>query len=74
MQDPRGDDVGFHADLGSFFVGLVQDYVVGDETKLWLTLTIGAGTLLPLAKLLMVRAMKPYREEVERLEALEAQA
>ena len=34
---------------------------------------IVAGTLLPLATLLMVLAMKPYREEVEQLEALEAQ-
>lgn len=64
----------FFGAMGSFFVGLVQDYVVGDESKLWLTLTIVAGTLLPLATVLMVRAMKPYREEVERLEALEAQA
>ena len=28
-----------------------------------------AAALLPLACLLMVRAMKPYREELERLEA-----
>jgi MFS family permease len=62
----------FFGAMGSFFVGMVQDFVVGDESRLWLTLVIVAATLLPVATLLMVRAMKPYREEVERLEALEA--
>jgi MFS family permease len=62
----------FFGAMGSFFVGMVQDFIVGDESRLWLTLVIVAATLLPVATLLMVRAMKPYREEVERLEALEA--
>lgn len=59
----------FFGAMGSFFVGLIQDYVVGDETQLWKSLVITAGTLLPIATLLMIRAIKPYREEVERLEA-----
>ncbi len=62
----------FFGGMGSFFVGLVQDYIVGDESKLWLTLVICGGTLLPLATLCMIKAMKPYREEVERLEAAAA--
>ncbi|MDE2596079.1 MAG: MFS transporter [Sphingomonadales bacterium] len=59
----------FFGALGSWFVGLIQDNVVGDEAQLWKSLVITAGTLLPLATLLMIRAMKPYREEVTRLEA-----
>ena len=59
----------FFGAMGSFFVGLVQDYIVGDERMLWKTLVITAAALLPLACLLMVRAMKPYRQELERLEA-----
>ncbi|MFM2301186.1 MAG: hypothetical protein RLZZ84_922 [Pseudomonadota bacterium] len=59
----------FFGAMGSFFVGLIQDYVVGDEAQLWKSLVITAGTLLPIATLLMIRAIKPYREEVERLEA-----
>lgn len=59
----------FFGALGSFVVGRVQDVVVGDPTQLWKALLITAGTLLPLATFLMIRAIKPYREEVERLEA-----
>ncbi|MEI6641763.1 MAG: MFS transporter [Novosphingobium sp.] len=59
----------FFGAMGSFVVGRVQDVIVGDPQQLWKALLITAGTLLPLATLLMVRAIKPYREEVERLEA-----
>jgi MFS family permease len=63
----------FFGALGSWFVGLVQDYLVRDEAQLWKSLVIVAATLLPLATFLMYRAIRPYREEVERLEALELQ-
>jgi MFS family permease len=59
----------FFGAMGSFVVGLVQDYVIGDEAQLWKTLVLTASVLLPIATLCMVRAIKPYREEVERLEA-----
>jgi len=59
----------FFGAMGSFVVGRVQDVVVGDPTQLWKALLITAGTLLPLATYLMIRAIRPYREEVERLEA-----
>lgn len=62
----------FFGAMGAFFVGLIQDFVVGDEGKLWLTLVIAASALLPLATFFMFLAIKPYREEVERLEALES--
>jgi MFS family permease len=60
--------------LGSWVVGRVQDIFIQVEADLWKAMLIVAGTLLPLATLLMYRAIKPYREEVERLEALEKEA
>jgi len=61
----------FFGAMGAFFVGLVQDFVVGDPHKLWLTLSLSAAALLIPATVLMYRAIRPYREEIERLEALE---
>ncbi|GHA01990.1 MFS transporter [Novosphingobium arvoryzae] len=60
----------FFGAMGSFVIGLVAQYVVGDPAKLQHALVMTAGVLLPLACLLMLRAIRPYREEVERLEAL----
>ncbi len=60
----------FFGAMGSFAIGLVAQYVIGDEKLLWQALLLTAGILLPLASFLMCRAIKPYREEVERLEAL----
>jgi MFS family permease len=57
--------------LGSWVVGRVQDTFIGVDKDLWKAMLITAVTLLPLATFLMFRAIKPYREEVERLEALE---
>ncbi len=59
----------FFGAMGSFVVGRVQDLVIGDPQQLWKAMLITASVLLPLATLLMVRAVGPYREEVERLEA-----
>ena len=60
----------FFGAMGSFVIGLVAQYVVVDPQKLREALLLTAGVLLPLACFLMFRAMKPYREEVARLEAL----
>lgn len=60
----------FFGAMGSFVIGLVAEYVVGDPAQLWRALLITAGTLLPLATFLMFRAIRPYGEEVARLEAL----
>ena len=60
----------FFGAMGSFVIGLVAQYVVGDPAKLQHALVMTAGVLLPLACVLMFRAIRPYREEVERLEAL----
>ncbi|MBD3729403.1 MAG: MFS transporter [Sphingomonadales bacterium] len=60
----------FFGAMGSFVIGLVSQYVVRDPAKLQEALVITAGIVLPLACFLMFRAMKPYRGEVARLEAL----
>lgn len=64
----------FFGAMGSFVIGSVAQRVVGDPEKLWMAIMITAGVLLPLATILMWRACKPYREEIERLEAAEAEA
>lgn len=61
----------FFGAMGSQVVGTVAQRVVGEEADLWKALVITAGVLLPIATFLMYRAIRPYREEVERLEALE---
>jgi MFS family permease len=58
----------FFGAMGSWFIGAVSDHVTGDLGN---AILITACTVLPLAAFLMYRAIKPYREEVERLEALE---
>lgn len=60
----------FFGAMGSYVVGQVQDLVIGDPKQLWKAMLITASILLPLATFLMFRAIRPYREEVERLEAL----
>jgi MFS family permease len=60
----------FFGAMGSLVIGLVAQYVVVDPQRLREALLLTAGVLLPLACFLMFRAMKPYREEIGRLEAL----
>ena len=59
----------FFGAMGSFVIGGVSDYVVGDPQKVWQALLITAIMFLPLATFFMWRGIRPYREEVERLEA-----
>lgn len=60
----------FFGAMGSFVIGLVAQYVVVDPMRLREALLLTAGVLLPTACFLMYRAMKPYRAEIARLEAL----
>ena len=62
----------FFGAMGSLVIGVVAQYIVGDEARLWQAIFITALVLLPLATISMWRACKPYREEIERLEAAEA--
>lgn len=60
----------FFGAMGSWVIGLVAQYIVVDPQKLREALLLTSGVLLPLACFLMFRAMKPYREEIKRLEAI----
>jgi MFS family permease len=61
----------FFGAMGSWVVGRVQDSFVGVDKDLWKAVLITASILLPLATFFMFRAIRPYRDEVIRLEALE---
>ncbi len=61
----------FFGAMGIWFIGIVSDFVT---QNLGQAILLTAITLMPLGAFLMFRAIKPYREEVERLEALEKQA
>lgn len=56
----------FFGAMGSWFIGAISDKLTGNLGQ---AILITACTLLPLAAFLMYRAIRPYREEVERLEA-----
>jgi MFS family permease len=61
----------FFGQMGSFVIGWVQDVFIGVDTDLWKAIFITAVVLLPLATIMIFKAIKPYREEIERLELLE---
>jgi MFS family permease len=64
----------FFGAMGSFVIGSVAQRIVGNEAELWKALVITASILLPLATFFMWRGIKPYGEEVARLEASELAA
>jgi MFS family permease len=55
----------FFGAMGSWFIGAVSDNVTGDLGQ---AILITACTVMPIAAFLMFRAIKPYAQEVERLE------
>jgi MFS family permease len=54
--------------LGAVLVALITQFIVRDESRLWLSMAITVSTLLPPAVFLVSRAVKPYGREIERLE------
>ena len=60
----------FFGAMGPAVIGAVSTFVVGDEQQIWKAILITAVIFLPTATFFMWRGIKPYREEVERLEAL----
>ncbi len=60
----------FFGALGSWVIGVVSTVVIGDDQQLWQALLIVAAVFMPVATFFMWRAIRPYRQEVERLEAL----
>jgi MFS family permease len=61
----------FFGAMGSFVIGVVAQRIIGIEQDLWKALLLTAGTLLPIATFCMWRGIRPYREEIERLETIE---
>lgn len=59
----------FFGGLGSWVIGSVSTFIVGDESKVWQAILITAIVFLPTATFFMWRGIRPYREEVQRLEA-----
>jgi len=60
----------FFGAMGSFVIGWVSTYIVVDEHQVWKAILITAVIFLPTATFFMYRGIRPYREEVERLEAI----
>ena len=56
--------------MGSWVIGAISTYIVGDEQQVWKAVLITAVIFLPTATFFMWRGIRPYREEVERLESL----
>jgi MFS family permease len=54
--------------LGSLLIGFVNQYLFADEADLWKTMALTAAVLMPLAVLAISRGIRPYGEEIERLE------
>lgn len=57
--------------MGTFFVGLVRDHVLGDQRRQGWTLVVCAARQMPATTLPMVTALKACCEGPERLESLE---
>jgi MFS family permease len=57
----------FFGAMGSWFIGAVSDHLTGNLGN---AILFTACTILPLAAFLMFKAIRPYREEVERLESI----
>jgi MFS family permease len=55
--------------LGSVVIAAVTNFVIGDESKLWLSIVITAGVLQPIAIIAMSFGLRHYHKEIEVLEA-----
>lgn len=55
--------------LGALIVASITQFILRDESKLWLSMAITVTALLPPAVYLVSRAVRPFGREIERLEA-----
>ncbi|MCC7463366.1 MAG: MFS transporter [Gammaproteobacteria bacterium] len=55
--------------IGSVVIAAVTQYVLRDESKLWLSMVITAAIFMPAAALTISRGLKHYASEVRALEA-----
>ncbi len=58
----------FFGAMGSFVIGIVAQRIVVNPEELWKALLITASVILPTATFCMYKGIKPYREEIERIE------
>jgi MFS family permease len=56
---------------GSFFIGLITEFVIGDESKVWISMSIVAGVLLPLGCICFYLALKPFASEMAKIDQAE---
>lgn len=64
----------FFGAMGSMVIGTVAQRIFVNPEHLWMAMSSTAAVLLPIATYSMYRGIKPYREEIERMEAAEAEA
>jgi MFS family permease len=57
--------------MGPLVIGILIDKVFGHDTDVWKALSLSGAVLMPLAAFIMSRGIKPYANEVERLEKIE---
>lgn len=55
--------------IGSVVIAAVTQYLIGDESKLWLSMVVTAAVFIPAAAFIISRGLKPYAAEVRALEA-----
>ncbi|MES1975227.1 MAG: MFS transporter [Pseudomonadota bacterium] len=61
----------FFGAMGSLVIGTVNQRLVGGEGRLWLAMAATAAVLMPLAAITISFGIRPYRREIERVEAIE---
>jgi MFS family permease len=54
--------------LGSLVIAMVTQYLIRDESKLWLSMAITAAIFMPAAALVLSRGLKHYAAEIRGLE------
>jgi len=64
----------FFGAMGSLVIGTVTQRFFGDPGDLWKAMALTAGVLMPLAAFTISRGIKPYRQEILRLERIESEA
>ena len=62
----------FFGSLGGQLIGSITQRVFGSDADLWKSIVLTAAILLPLAAFTISRGVRPYGQEVVRLERLEA--
>jgi len=62
----------FFGAMGSLVIGTVTQRIIGSADELWKAMALTAAVLMPLAAFSISRGIRPYREEIERIEAADA--